>query len=175
MCPCWTKSRYTREPNAHFFSQSPSFWGTKVSLVKHNNLQLLSWIILGLLWTNMLHEYREKWTAVWSRGPVRFFCRMKALSRQEKKRGVGPFTDKIHSFAGGKMEEMTRLWTFFSFSFFLSFPVIRVRKGEEGVGCGWGCGFDGRRVMQCCLSPSARTFHYILNNSDGVFCQHAPW
>lgn len=134
MCPCWTKSRYTREPNAHFFSQSPSFWGTKASLVKHNNLQLLSWIILGLLWTNMLHEYTETWTAVWSRGPARFFCRMKALSRQEKKRGVGPFTDKIHSFSGGKMEEMTRLWTFFSFSFFPFLPSNQSQKGWGGDG-----------------------------------------
>lgn len=82
---------------------------------------------------------------------------MKALARREKTRGVGPSRDKIHSSAEKKKKKK---WQ--DYELFLSWPIIRLWEGGK-----W-------KVTQCCLSPSARTFHYVLNNSEGVFCQYTP-
>lgn len=57
---------------------------------------------------------------------------MQVFARREKKTGVGPSADKIHSSAGKKKKEMTRLSFFFLF--FCSYPIIRLREGDKRGG-----------------------------------------
>lgn len=56
-------------------------------------------------------------------------------------------------------------WKWQDWSFFCSCPIIRHREGDK----------NGRRVMQCCLSPTARTLHYVFNKSEGGLLSEHFW